>query len=101
MTVESAEKRDHRLARERRHLAAYQHALRFFEPYEALRQTFGMYATWDAVRRVASEVMNYPVKDVGLAWQIARFVRDLPDGKKRLRTAADDAVRQWESEVHL
>ncbi len=99
MTIETVEKRDRRLVRERRKIADFRHALQFFTPYEALRHMRGMYATWDAVRRVAGALLGTPVKDVFLAWQIVKYVGDLPDGKKRLKAATDEALAWWEEEL--
>ena len=83
MTVETAEQRARHLVRERNKLAAFRHALQFYEPYEALQHTRGVGATWDAVRRLAGALMKAEVKDVALAWQIVRYVKKLPDGDTR------------------
>lgn len=99
MTVESVEKRDRRTARMRRELAAYRRSLGFFEPCEALSQMYGLQATWSAVRRLATELIGWPVSDVMLAWQIVYFVRDLPDGKKRLKAATEAALTRWEADA--
>ena len=85
-----------RLVRRRRNLAAFRHALKFFEPISALGHTVGFYATLDAVRRVASTLIQCYVKDVEVAWQIVYYVRNLPDGSVRLQAAVDQALSQWE-----
>ena len=96
--IETVEKRQRRIVRERRKLAAFRHALRFFSPVEALKNTYGLSATWDSVRRVASALLSYPVKDIGLAWQIVYYIRHLPDGAERLEAATNEVLAQWKSE---
>ncbi|MDZ4250927.1 MAG: hypothetical protein U0990_12700 [Candidatus Nanopelagicales bacterium] len=91
----SVDRRERRRARQRRELAAFRHALRFFEPVEALRNTFGFQATWNAVRRVAAALIGTEVKDVFVAWQIVYFARDISGGKRRLKAATNCAVEQW------
>ena len=99
ITVESVERRERRLGRQRRHLAAFQHALEFFPPIDALRYIRGSLATWDSVRWVASMLITYPVRDVTVAWAIVYFVKSLPDGEERIRKATDEAVAEWEREA--
>lgn len=93
--MESVEKRERRLKRERNKLAAFRHALRFFEPAAALRNIRGLTATWDAVRRVSSCLLGVEVRDVFVAWAIVSYVKALPDGQKRLRHATDLALQFW------
>ena len=86
----------------RKEIAQVRHAAMFSPPYEALTEISGLYATWHAVQRVATALIQphwREVKDVGLAWGIIDFVRSLPDGEERLRTAIDAALATWEREA--
>ena len=99
MSIELIEKRQRRLIRQRRELADFRHALRYLkDPVEALKWTVGLFATWHAVRRVASTLIAWPVQDVPTAWAIVYYVRGLPDGNKRLKEAVVEVVARWESE---
>lgn len=101
--IESVDKRERRRQREQQKIASFKHALKYMsdlsDPWEALKWTYGLYATWDAVRRIASVEMGMWVKDVRLAWSIVDYVKALPDGKKRLLAATTEAVRRWEEEA--
>lgn len=100
MTVESVDKRERRRVRSERHLNAFKKSVRIFDqPYEALRHVYGIYATWDAVKWVASVELGYWVQDVTLAWQFVAYVKALPDGDERLRAAIEEAVKRWEQAV--
>ena len=91
--------RSRRLRLMQSNLRQYQHALNFFAPYPALSQTFGLQATWEAVRRLASTLLRYKVRDVRLAWRVVDFVKVLPDGPERLKEAADEVVETWQREI--
>jgi hypothetical protein len=99
MSIESIEKRARRIKRMKNDLSRYQHALRFFGSYEALSHIRGLTATWDAVRRVATALVQWYVADVATAWAIARYVNNLPDGPARLKVATEEAVAGWQREI--
>lgn len=97
--IESVDKRARRAKRMQNDLARFQHALRFFGTYEALSHTVGFRAVWDAVRRVATDLIGWWVADVGTAWGIVGYVNKLPDGAERLKMATDVAVQRWQDEI--
>ena len=99
MTIESIEKRTRRLDRNRREIAQFRQALKHFPANEALSQIYGLQATWDAVRRVATVLIGTPVRDVGVAWGIVGFVENLVDGRHRLRWAVEEALLRWQKEL--
>lgn len=99
MTLELAEKKARRVERSQRHLARFKHALTYMDTTVALNHILGFQATWESVRRVAAEVIAWPVQDVTVAWQIVYFVKALPDGHIRLKAAFDGAIARWEAEL--
>lgn len=102
MTVPAATREQHEQRQKtmRREIAAFRHALGFFEVKEALHQTRGFRATWHAVRRVATALLGWPaIRDVPTAWGVVYYVSDLPDGKERLKAAAEAALSEWEREA--
>lgn len=103
MTVESVERRDRRLKRERMKVQRFRRSVEHYRQYPPIEpdvfSVASFTASWDAVRRAASELIQTDVRDVMVAWQIVHFVHKLPDGKKRLQTAVDDALAKWEMEA--
>ena len=99
MTVESVEKRERRLKRERNKLERFRHATKFLGN-DGLHHIVGFTTTWDAVRRVAGCAIGVGwVQDVPTAWAIVSFVEKLPDGPERLRKATEEAIRCWEEDL--
>lgn len=56
-------------------------------------------ATWAAVRRVAGEVIGFPVESVQVAWALLYFTSRLPDGETRLAAAVRAARDRWAGDV--
>ncbi len=103
MSVESVEKRERRQKREQRKLERFRRSVAHYRQYPPVKPDVctlpSLTATWDAVRRVAAEIIQWHCPDVGTAWGIVGFVDKLPDGKKRLQDAVDAALAKWEKEV--
>ena len=98
--IEEVSKRDRRRKRQAAQLADFEHTVKHLgKTYDALRWIRGLYATWKAVRLIASSLVAFPVEDVPVAWAIIRFVHGLPDGEERLARAFDDALEHWRWEV--
>lgn len=88
-----------RAVRSELNLRRFEHAVECIGPtIDALHWTFGIQATWEAVRRVASEVINAEVTDVSLAWAIVRHEAEV-GGEEALRTSIALALVRWRAEV--
>ena len=97
--IESVERRERRLERSRKRFVRFEHAYRAMGTY-CLHYIVGSEAVWDAVRRVATEILVWPtVQDVATAWGIVHYVKGLPDGEKRLKAALESAMAKWEAEL--
>ena len=49
----------------------FEHAVRLFGPtYTTLHECYGITTSWEAAKRVATEILLFPVTDVQLAWHI-------------------------------
>ncbi len=103
MSVEAVEKRDRRVKRRQLKVARFRRSVEHYRKYPPIHPDVcslaSLTATWDAVRRVAAEIIQWHCPDVGTAWGIVRFVDKLPDGKKRLQAAVDAALAKWEQEA--
>lgn len=99
--IETVEKRQRRMKRMQRELDLVSHkwSLGIVDPAEALHWVASFPAVWNGVRRLAGCAIGWHVTDVMLAWQIVGFIKKLPDGKERLKAAANDAVAQWQREI--
>lgn len=104
MTVrlEDVAKRERRWKREARMLAQFERSKRHYDGFtyrSDICRCYSLPATWSAARRVATEVIRWPVDDVRVAWGILAFVDKLPDRDAHLRAAVERATAQWHTEI--
>lgn len=98
--LETVEQRERRLQRMQRELDLVQHKWSHAsDPVDALHWVANFPATWHGVQRLAQCAIGWYVKDTMLAWTIVEFIQKLPDGKERLKAAAEEAVAQWQREI--
>lgn len=100
-TIESVEKRERRLMRERRKYESFRQKALLYRDFKwkwaadvcSLRT---LAATWDSIRRVAGYAIGVGwIPDVMTAWQVFDFVLKLPDGQERIGKAIDTTLSCW------
>lgn len=100
MKLETVEQRQRRIKRMQTELDLVKYKWSFGgDPVDALHWVPNLTATWHGVQRLAGCAVGWYVTDVMLAWQVVGFIKTLPDGKKRLNAAAEEALAQWQREI--
>lgn len=66
--------------------------------YDALSWCYGITTTWEAVRRVASTIVEAEVTDIGLAWAIVRHERAVR-GDEVFDAQVAETLARWRAEV--